>query len=329
MNAFSNNHCVAISGGVGGAKLALGLSHVLTPEQLTVVANTGDDFVHLGFNISPDLDTVMYTLADVSNKELGWGQVGESWNFLDALSSLGGETWFQLGDKDLATHVVRSQLLAAGKTLSEVTKHLCEQLNIKPGLVPMTDDPVATIVNTVGGEKLAFQHYFVRDRCKPEVTGFDFEGIKSAKPAPGFLSALADPQLAAIIVCPSNPFVSVDPILKIPGLMDAIGASGAPMIAVSPIVGGQAIKGPAAKMMAELGMPQSALAVARHYADNYTGDHAGRMQGFVLDEQDRGLKQEVEALGFATIVTNTVMVTLQDRIELARTVLEFASEITS
>lgn len=321
----TSSSCLAISGGVGGAKLALGLSHVLAPEQLTVVANTGDDFVHLGFNISPDLDTVMYTLADVSNKDLGWGQVGESWNFLEALSSLGGETWFQLGDKDLATHVVRTRMLIAGKTLSEVTEYLCGQLQIKHPLVPMTDDPVATIINTVGGESLAFQHYFVRDRCKPEVTGFDFEGLNSASPAVGFMSALNDQSLAAIVVCPSNPFVSVDPVLKLPGVMAAIERSGAPMIAVSPIVGGQAIKGPAAKMMAELGMPQSALAVARHYNDKYPG----KMQGFVLDELDRQLRPEVEALGYATIVTNTVMVTLQDRIELAGTVLDFANEIKS
>ena len=186
---------------------------MLAPEQLTVVANTGDDFVHLGFNISPDLDTVMYTLADVSNKDLGWGQVGESWNFLDSLSSLGGETWFQLGDKDLATHVVRTQMLTEGKTLSEVTAYLSEQLNIKHLLVPMTDDPVATIVNTVAGENLSFQHYFVRDRCNPEVTGFDFEGLDSASPAAGFMSALTDQSLSAIVVCPSNPFVSVDPVL--------------------------------------------------------------------------------------------------------------------
>lgn len=324
-NRSLKNHCLAVTGGVGGAKLALGLSHVMAPDQLTVVANTGDDFVHLGLSISPDLDTVMYTLADVSNKEHGWGQAGESWNFLDALSSLGGETWFRLGDRDLGTHIMRTQLLAAGQTLSEVTAHICRQLNIKCTLVPMTDDRVATIVNTVAGEKLSFQHYFVRDKCKPVVTGFDFDGLECARPAPGFLSALDNPALAAIVVCPSNPFVSVDPVLKLPGVMDAIKGSGAPMVAVSPIVGGQAIKGPAAKMMMELGMPQSALAVAKHYAEKYPG----RMQGFVLDNVDRGLAQEVQALGFATIVTNTVMVTLQDRIELADTVLDFASEITS
>ncbi|MCH8258363.1 MAG: YvcK family protein [Proteobacteria bacterium] len=267
----------------------------------------------------------MYTLAGVNNKDLGWGQAGESWNFLDAVKRMGGETWFQLGDRDLGTHVVRTQMLEAGKSLSEVTSHLCRQLSIEHELVPMTDDPVATIVHTRSGENLAFQHYFVRDRCKPQVTGFTFSGLDVAKPAPAFLRALQSPSLAAIVVCPSNPFVSVDPVLKIPGVMDAIGSSEAAVIAVSPIVAGQAIKGPAAKMMAELGMPQTALAVAQHYVDQYPG----QMQGFVLDEQDRPLRDEVETLGLSTIVTNTVMVTLQDRVDLARVVLNFSSEITS
>ena len=325
MNFSAQSTCLAISGGVGGAKLALGLSRVLAPGQLTVIGNTGDDFTHLGFYISPDLDTVMYTLAGVNNKDLGWGQDGESWNFLDAVKRMGGETWFQLGDRDLGTHVVRTQMLEAGKSLSEVTSHLCRQLSIEHELVPMTDDPVATIVHTRSGEDLAFQHYFVRDRCKPEVTGFTFSGVDVAKPAPAFLRALQSPSLAAIVVCPSNPFVSVDPVLKIPGVIEALGASDAAVIAVSPIVAGQAIKGPAAKMMAELGMPQTALAVAQHYVDQYPG----QMQGFVLDEQDRPLRDEVEALGLSTIVTNTVMVTLQDRVDLARVVLNFSSEITS
>ncbi len=325
MNFSEQSTCLAISGGVGGAKLALGLSRVLAPGQLTVIGNTGDDFTHLGFYISPDLDTVMYTLAGVNNKDLGWGQAGESWNFLDAVKRMGGETWFQLGDRDLGTHVVRTQMLEAGKSLSEVTSHLCRQLSIEHELVPMTDDPVATIVHTRSGENLAFQHYFVRDRCKPQVTGFTFSGLDVAKPAPAFLRALQSPSLVAIVVCPSNPFVSVDPVLKIPGVMDAIGSSEAAVIAVSPIVAGQAIKGPAAKMMAELGMPQTALAVAQHYVEQYPG----KMQGFVLDEQDRPLRDEVEALGLSTIVTNTVMVTLQDRVDLARVVLNFSSEITS
>ncbi|MBQ75991.1 MAG: 2-phospho-L-lactate transferase [Gammaproteobacteria bacterium] len=324
MSFSSQSSCLAISGGVGGAKLALGLAHMLEPGKLTITGNTGDDFVHLGFFISPDLDTVMYTLADLNNKDLGWGQEGESWNFLDAVKRMGGESWFRLGDRDIGTHVVRTQMLAAGKSLSEVTSHFCKQLAIKHRLVPMTDDPVATIVHTRAGEKLAFQHYFVRDECRPEVTGFVFSGIDEAKPAPGFIAALVDPTLAAVIICPSNPFVSVDPVLKVPGVMDALNSSKAAVIAVSPIVGGQALKGPAAKMMAELGMPQTALAVAEHYATQYPG----QVHGFVLDEQDRGLRDEVESLGLSTIVTNTVMVTLQDRMDLAEAVLDFSSEIT-
>ncbi|MFP6806488.1 MAG: 2-phospho-L-lactate transferase [Pseudomonadales bacterium] len=323
-NIGKGQKCLAISGGVGGAKLALGLSHILENDQLTIVANTGDDFHHLGFNISPDLDTVMYTLADVSNKELGWGQAGETWNFIDALKLLDGESWFQLGDRDLATHVVRSQILASGKTLSEATTKLCERLGVKHKLIPMTDDSVETIVITNKNEKLAFQHYFVRDRCVPVVTGFEFKGMDKARPSAGFISAMDDPQLTSIIICPSNPFVSVDPVLKLAGVMETINSRGIPVIAISPIVGGQAIKGPAAKMMAELGMPQTALAVAQHYSKQYPG----QMQGFVLDLQDEALQKEVEALGFAALVTNTVMISLDDRINLAREVLDFANNIS-
>ncbi len=321
---IQSQRCLAISGGVGGAKLALGLSHILRAGQLTIVANTGDDFSHLSLNISPDLDTVMYTLADLSNKELGWGQAGESWNFIEALKKLGGEGWFQLGDRDLATHILRTNMLSQGKSLSEVTELLCKKLGIQHTLVPMTDDRVATIVITELDENLAFQHYFVRDRCQPVVKGFEFDGLSSASPSKGFLAAIEDPSLTSIIVCPSNPFVSVDPVLNLPGVMDAIGCAGVPMIAISPIVGGQAIKGPAAKMMKELGMPQSALAVARHYADRYKG----RINGFVLDEADEGLKSDVESLGFRTLVTSSVMVTLQDRIDLARDVLTFSREVS-
>lgn len=313
--------CLAISGGVGGAKLALGFAHLLAPEQLIVVANTGDDFVHLGLPICPDLDTVMYTLAGMNNKELGWGQENESWHFIEALARLQGETWFALGDRDLATHIQRQQLLAAGASLTSVTQTLCQRLGIQHTLLPMTDDPVATIVQTRSGESLAFQHYFVRDRCAPEVTGFTFAGIQDAVPSPGFLAGLRDPDLTAIVICPSNPFVSVDPVLGLPGALTAMRASKAPIIAVSPIVGGLAIKGPAAKMMAELGMPQSALAVAKHYQ--------GRIDGFVIDDDDAELQPEIEALGIPTIVTNTVMLTLSDRTRLATRVLDFAHQLTT
>lgn len=312
-------HYVALSGGVGGAKLALGLSHVLTPAQLTIVANTGDDFEHLGFAISPDLDTVMYTLADVANMEFGWGQRGETWQFLDALARLGGETWFRLGDRDLATHVVRTRMLQEGRTLSEATAHLCRALGISHPILPMSDNAVRTVVLTQSGERLGFQHYFVRDQCEPAVTGFEFVGIDQAKPAPAFAAALAHLDLSAVIICPSNPFVSVDPMLLLPDVMPAMRGSNAPVVAVSPIVGGHAIKGPAAKMMAELGMPQSALGVAQHYA--------GRIDGFVLDAEDATLAPAVNALGLATLVTNTVMTTLDDKVQLAKATLAFAASL--
>ncbi|MEX2327074.1 MAG: 2-phospho-L-lactate transferase, partial [Pseudomonadales bacterium] len=293
--------------------------HVLSPPDLAIVANTGDDFEHLGLAICPDLDTVMYTLADLSNKELGWGQEGESWAFLAALERLKGETWFRLGDRDLATHVLRSEMLRRGGTLSDATTFLCQALGIRHALIPMSDDAVPTLVRTGNGTRLAFQHYFVRDRCSPVVKGFEFEGVETARPSPGFRNVLGAGRLSSIVICPSNPFVSVDPVLAIPGVMDAINRASAPLIAVSPIVGGAAIKGPAAKMMKELGMPQTALAVARHYV--------GRVDGFVLDLVDKDYAFEVEALGMQVLVTNTMMRSLDDRIALARDVLGFAERI--
>ncbi len=313
--------CLAISGGVGGAKLALGLSHVLSPAQLGIVANTGDDFEHLGLKICPDLDTVMYTLSDLSNKELGWGQAGETWNFLEALERFDGETWFRLGDRDLATHVARTTLLKAGKSLSEVTAHLCESVGIKHPVFPMSDADVATKVHVDTGEILAFQHYFVRDRCQPVVTGFEFANLSDARPSARFDAALDDNELSSIIICPSNPFVSVDPVLKVPGVMPRMRENQAPIVAVSPIVGGEAIKGPAAKMMQELGMPQTALAVAEHYV--------GRIDGFVIDKADASQASAIEALGMACMVTDTVMVSLTDRIDLARDCLSFAETLNN
>lgn len=314
---------LALSGGVGGAKLALGLSRFLEPDQLSIVANTGDDFDHLGFRISPDLDTVMYTLADLSNKELGWGLAGETWQFMAAMERLGEEAWFRLGDQDMATHIFRSQRLQAGQSLSQVTRDLCTRLGIKHALFPMTDDKVSTMVNLKQGGQLSFQHYFVRDLCKPEVSGFEFEGIAQAKVSESFAIAIKQ-TTDAFIICPSNPFVSVDPILKLDQVADSMKAA-APVIAVSPIVAGQAIKGPAAKMMAELGMPQSALAVARHYVES----HGDLLSGFVLDNADESLEKDVAALGLKTLVTNTVMKSLQDRINLGQQVVEFASSLGS
>ena len=314
--------CLALSGGVGGAKLALGLSRVLPPEDLTIVCNTADDFDHLGLRVCPDLDTVMYTLAGISNRVTGWGQAHETWSFLEALSQLGGETWFRLGDRDLATHVERTRRLRAGETLTAVTAALCSALGVEAGVLPMSDDPVRTVVRTADGE-LSFQHYFVRDRCAPAVTGFRFEGVDAARPTADFIAALEDDATAAIVICPSNPFVSVDPLLALPGVEAALRSTPAPVIAVSPIVGGRAVKGPAAKMMAELRMPVTAAAVARHYRKRRLLD------GFVVDSADAGEAAEIERAGLPTLVTGTVMESLADRERLAGEVLDFARRIAA
>jgi len=302
---------IALAGGVGGAKLAHGLAQILPPEDLTVVVNTGDDFEHLGLHISPDLDTVMYTLAGLANPETGWGLRDESWNFLDALGRLGGETWFRLGDRDLATHVERSHRLWAGESLTEVTAALCAALDIRVRVLPMTDDIFRTMVQTEEGE-LEFQEYFVQRRCEPRVTGFRFDGLGSAFPTEQVLIVLDAADV--IIFCPSNPFVSLDPILSLPGVRERVGRKGA--VAVSPIVGGQAIKGPAAKMFAELGMEVTAASVAAHYA--------GLLRGFVLDEVDAELKPSIESDTLQVLVTKTVMRSDADRARLAREVLDFA-----
>ena len=312
---------VALSGGVGGAKLALGLSLCLDAAELTIVANTADDFTHLGLRICPDLDTVMYTLAEINNRAVGWGQQDETWHCLDALTNLGAESWFRLGDRDLATHLVRSEKLQSGETLSDVTTYLCQRLHIAHRLVPMSDQAVSTQVDTDEG-RLSFQHYFVRERCEPQVTGFEFEGMETARPSPGFQTALvdsADNGDGPIVICPSNPFVSVEPMLRLTGVRETLRDSHRPVIAVSPIVGGEALKGPAAKMMSELGIEQSAASVASYYGD--------LIDGFVIDTLDAELQTAIEQIGIPTIVTNTVMVTLADRIQLAEDVLSFAATL--
>ena len=313
-----SDHFIALSGGVGGAKLALGLANVLAPEDLTIVANTGDDFVHLGLHIAPDLDTVMYTLAGVSNTETGWGRAGETWNFMAALGELGGETWFNLGDKDLATHLERAERLRGGESLSQVTSAISKALGIKHAVVPMSDDPVRTIIVTADGD-LAFQHYFVRERCEPRITAVRFDGAETARPAPAFLQALEDRNLAGVIICPSNPYVSVDPILALPGIRETLRDIAAPVVAVSPIVKGMAIKGPAAKMMAELGMEASVETVARHYQ--------GLVDGLVIDTEDADARAAVEGLGMRALVTNTIMKTLEDRTDLARACIDFSKQL--
>jgi LPPG:FO 2-phospho-L-lactate transferase len=309
-----------LSGGVGGAKLVLGLSHAAAPERLVVVANTGDDFHHLGLHIAPDIDSVVYAVADLADKERGWGRAGETWTFMKALAGLGGEAWFNLGDGDLAMHVERTRRLADGETLTEVTAGLCQALGVKIRILPMTDDQVATIVDTPDGP-LAFQNYFVRDRCAPKVTGFRFQGIADATPNHSLMHDLASGEIGSVLIAPSNPFVSVDPILGLPGLRAALRSVAGPKLAVSPIVGGEAIKGPAAKMMGELGVPASAAGVARHYA--------GFIDAMVIDTVDRAQEAEIRALDMEVLVTQTVMRSLDDRKALADTCLEFIADLGS
>ena len=311
---------LALSGGVGGAKLALGLAHTLPNENLTIVANTGDDFTHLGLRICPDIDTVVYTLSNLANKERGWGRQNESWNFMAAFGRLGGEDWFNLGDGDLAMHVRRSLEMANGKSLTEITDHIASTLSIGPTILPMSDDPIATIIETSDG-LLPFQHYFVRDRCEPAVRGFRFDGIETAKPNPKLMSLLDGGTLDAVIITPSNPFVSIDPILSLAGVRDALQMLSSPIIAVSPIVGGQAIKGPAAKMMTELGLPSSALEVAKHYR--------GLIDGFVIDETDAAQAGEISNLGMKVKVAQTIMRDLDDRKQLATECCDFAATLQS
>jgi len=318
MSSTDNKKILALSGGVGGAKLALGLKHCLQADELTVVANTADDFEHLGLSISPDLDTVMYTLAGLNDTEKGWGLAGETWNGLAALQRLNGETWFQLGDKDIATHLIRSQALAQGKTLTEVTALLSQGLNAGVNLLPMSDDPVCTMIETATGD-LSFQHYFVRDRCEPSVMGIRFEGIEAARPQSEFLQLLQGNELSAVVICPSNPFVSVEPMLALPSVREALKKCSAPVVAVSPIVAGLAIKGPAAKMMKELSMPASAEAVACYYGD--------LLDGFIIDESDAFQAEAIEALGIKALVTPTIMKNLQDRIDLAQQVIKFSGSL--
>lgn len=310
---------LALSGGVGGAKLALGLADALPPGQLHVLVNTGDDFQHLGLRISPDIDTLLYTLSGNANVAQGWGLEGESWHAMEALQRLGGDTWFRLGDRDLATHLWRTGLLARGESLVNVTSQLRTQLGIASHIHPMSDAPVSTVVHCAGRD-LPFQHYFVKEQCAPVVTGFSFEGIAQARPNENVLRLLHSGAVSAIIVCPSNPFVSIDPILQVPGMWQALRDHVAPVVMVSPIVGGMAIKGPTAKMMAEMAMPVTALGVAQHYCRHYPG----LLNHFVIDESDATLAGDIAALGVEVAVTTTVMKSREDKQRLARFALALA-----
>ena len=302
---------VALAGGVGGARLAVGLSAALPPDELTIVVNTGDDFDHLGFRICPDLDTVMYTLGGMNNPKLGWGRAGETWHFMNEIKRLGGEDWFQLGDRDLAVHVLRREALARGAALSEITRELAARLGIRHSILPMSDTPVRTIVKTKSGE-LDFQDYFVRLRCEPRVTGFRFAGASKAR-VPDALARILRGRVDGVVICPSNPFVSVAPIFSVPAIRAWLKARTFPVVAVSPIIGGAAVKGPAAKMMRELGFKPTALEIARHYGN--TVDH------WVIDRQDATLAGAIERLRKRVVITDTLMTSRSKSAALARHVL--------
>jgi LPPG:FO 2-phospho-L-lactate transferase len=306
---------VALAGGVGGAKLVDGLAQLLGPEDLTVIVNTGDDFDYLGLQISPDLDTVCYTLADLANPKTGWGQRDESWQVFETLSALGGLDWFRLGDRDLATHLYRTDALRQGEILSHVTRHLCDKWGITHPVYPMSDDPVRTFVNTRSGEALGFQEYFVHQACQPEVTGFEFRGVEIARPVPEAIAAIEAADL--IVLAPSNPWVSIGPILAVQGYLDAIKRK--PVIAVSPIIGGKALKGPAAKMYRELGFTPSATAVAEHYK-NF-------LSGFMLDSADEAELENIQRWRIISIATDIIMKDKPDRTRLAREVLAFGDSV--
>ena len=305
---------VALAGGVGGAKFATGLQETLPPGALTVIVNTGDDFEHWGLTICPDIDTVLYGLAGVNNPQTGWGRARETWDVLAEIERLGGEAWFRLGDKDLALHLLRNQWLKAGADLTQVTDRLRQKLDVPSRVLPMCNEPVRTLVHTDEGD-LPFQDYFVRRRCEPAFQGLTFVGAAKATLTPEVAGALQ--AAAQIIICPSNPYLSVDPILSVPGLGALLRESDAPVVAVSPIVGGRAVKGPVAKMMREMGhLNHLPLTVVEHYGD--------LLDGFVLDRQDRA---EESRLPLPALTTDTIMTGLSSKQRLAAEVLQFGRSL--
>lgn len=307
-----NERVVVLTGGVGGAKLVEGLYRLLPGGSLTAIVNTGDDFRHLGLPVSPDIDTVLYTLSGQSNRELGWGREGETWNFMAALKSLGGEEWFNLGDGDLALHVLRGAALAAGEPLSAITARFAAAWGLTLAVLPMTDDPVATWVESDEGP-LPFQRYFVERRCAPKVTGIRFEGADPALPAPGVAESIG--QADMILIAPSNPWLSVDPLLAVPGIRAALADCAAPVVAVSPLVGGDSVKGPTAKLMRELGLKVTNTSIAAHYA--------GLIDALLIHEGDDAPD------GMKIGRTDTLMHTAADRDRVARASIALARSLRS
>lgn len=306
---------VLLSGGVGGAKLAEGLATVMDPAALTVIANTGDDIELFGLHISPDLDTLTYTLADCVNRENGWGRADETWAALETLRQLGGTDWFRLGDRDLGLHLYRTERLRAGAGLAAISGEIARGFGLKCTVLPMCESPVPTLIGTAEGE-MHLQEYLVRRRCEPVVRSVRSVNIESAQPAPGVAEAIA--QADAILIAPSNPFISIGPILAVPGMLDLLKGSPAPKIAVSPIIGGRALKGPAAKMLAELGHPVSAAGVAGFYRD--------WVDWFAIDPEDAALQGPIEALGVRVKVIHSVMHDLDSKARLARDLLELGEQ---
>lgn len=306
---------VALAGGVGGAKLATGLQAVLPPGALTVIVNTADDFDHWGLTVCPDLDTVMYNLASLENPETGWGRSAESFLALETMERLGGEDWFRIGDRDLAVHLRRSEWLRSGVSLTEVTERLRRSLGIPSAILPMSDASVRTLVHTDEGD-LPFQHYFVRRRCEPCVIDLTYVGADEARMTEAVYAALAAAD--AVIFCPSNPYLSIDPILSIPGLRKLLRRLPAPKVAVAPIVGGRAIKGPAAKMMREMGREVSALTVAVHYMD--------LLSGFVLDETDAPMTPQLD---LPVLAIDTIMSDRAAKARVAQAVVDFAMTLAA
>lgn len=307
-----NKRVVALAGGVGAARFLDGLARVIGPERLWIIGNVGDDAEIHGLHISPDLDTVVYTLAGLAHREHGWGIRGDTFHCLEALGRLGGDTWFQLGDRDLATNLYRTNRLRAGAWLSEVTAEIASALGVRATVVPATDQRLRTLVETSAAGELDFQTYFVRRRARDTVRGLRFAGARKARPAPGVIEAIE--QAAGVVLCPSNPFISIGPILAVPGIRDALRRTSAPIAAISPIVGGKALKGPAARMMRSLGKPVSALGVAELYRDF--------VNVFVLDQTDARLSGKVEALEMRAVVTDTIMRGLPEKKALAKVALD-------
>jgi LPPG:FO 2-phospho-L-lactate transferase len=309
---------LALAGGVGGAKLATGLEAMLPPGDLAVVVNTADDFDLWGLHICPDLDTVMYTFAGISNPETGWGVEDESFAALDMLARYGEDTWFKLGDRDLATHILRTARLHAGESLTCITADLSAALGVRSAILPMSNEPVATVLDTPDGP-LEFQEYFVRRGQKDEVLGIELRGLEDARLTDAIMGALDAADL--VVFCPSNPVVSIGPILAVPGMRETLEASLAPKVAVSPIVGGRALKGPADRMLASMGHEVSAAGVARMYE--------GLVEGMVIDRVDLEERREIEALSMRVLATDAIMRDAPDRARLACEVLEFGAGLVS